>query len=142
MPTLVQLLALLFNQEVEFSPNADAQQRGLQQILDNPSAGVIWVAEHQGKVVGMVNLLFSISTALGEPVATLEDLVIAPEMRRQGLGATLLNSVIGFASKAGFKRITLLTDKDNSEAQAFYQKMGFTHSSMIPMRKFLSGGNA
>lgn len=127
----------LFSQEAEFKPDYTTQQRGIQLILDNPSAGMIWVVEYQGQVVGMVSLLFSVSTALGAPVATLEDFVVTSKLRGQGLGQTLLTSALEFAHKAGYKRITLLTDGDNLKAQVLYQKLGFTLSNMKPMRKVI-----
>ena len=83
----------------------------------------------------MVNLLFTISTALGGLVILLEDFIIHPDHRGQGYGSMLLDSVVNFAEKKDFKRITLLTDKVGAEVQNFFKKEGFEHSQMIPMRR-------
>ena len=85
-------------------------------------------------IVAMVNLLYSVSTAIGERVATLEDMVVVPGARGSGIGSALLAYAIGFARDRGIKRITLLTDHDNAGAQRFYSRHGFVRSPMIPLR--------
>ncbi len=133
-PALSALLVHLFVQEAEFQPDTVAQQRGLTAILNNSNVGEILVARQNGQIVGMVNLLYTVSTALGARVALLEDMVIAPSMRGSGLGSQLLAAAIEHAKQRGCLRITLLTDADNGAAHAFYQKQGFAPSSMIPLR--------
>ncbi len=142
VPVLCELLAQLFSQELEFQPDSEAQRRGLLQILDNPGCGLILVlrlqrAEQPEQVIGMVNLLFTISTALGERVALLEDMIIDRHHRQRGAGAQLLEAAISQAQQAGCRRITLLTDEDNLKAQQFYGRQGFTVSTMKPMRRML-----
>ena len=140
-PALSALLSILFTQEAEFQPDTAAQQRGLNAILSDPALGEILVARQNGQIVGMVNVLYSISTALGARVALLEDMVVAPAMRGSGLGSQLLAAAIKHAKQRGCLRITLLTDADNYAAQAFYQKQGFEKSSMIPLRCNLQAKN-
>jgi len=134
IPSMVQLLDELFSQDIEFVPNHEKQQKGLELIVNNPEMGEILVLKTEGRVIGMVNLLYSISTALGGKVAILEDMIITKEFRSKGLGSKLLGTAIDFASERGCMRITLLTDFDNDPAQAFYRKFGFSNSAMIPMR--------
>src|SRR5207302_11020404 len=55
-PRLVGLLALLFTQEPEFSPNAEKQREALDAILHDRSRGRIFVAREGGKVVGMAKI--------------------------------------------------------------------------------------
>lgn len=131
---LSELLSLLFDQEVEFLPNDLAQRKGLSTIIGNPDLGAILVARDGASILAMVNLLFTISTALGERVAMLEDMVVSPTARGSGIGSALLSYAIEFAKNSGVKRITLLTDGENFSAQKFYSKHGFTESTMIPMR--------
>lgn len=140
-PALSALLSILFTQEAEFQPDTAAQQRGLNAILSDPALGEILVARQNGQIVGMVNVLYSISTALGARVALLEDMVVVPAMRGSGLGSQLLAAAIKHAKQRGCLRITLLTDADNYAAQAFYQKQGFEKSSMIPLRCNLQAKN-
>jgi GNAT superfamily N-acetyltransferase len=138
IPALCDLLGILFSQEAEFKPNHEAQSRGLTRIISSPEIGLIVVARQDNQIIGMVNLLFTISTALGDRVALLEDMVVSPNARGSGVGSRLLEQAIQFARLNGCKRITLLTDSTNESAQRFYQKHGFGFSAMIPLRLSLS----
>lgn len=136
VPVLCDLLALLFTQEREFQPEPQAQRRGLMRILASPDVGQIWVARDvDGTVLGMVNLLFTVSTALGATVALLEDLVVVPDARGRGIGSALLVHALAQARSCGCRRVTLLTDHDNFAAQRFYARHGFKASGMLPMRR-------
>lgn len=134
IPSLCVLLHHLFSQEVEFQPDPAAQRRGLARIIDHPETGLILTARRNGVIVGMVNLLYTVSTALGERVVWLEDLIVAPDARNQGVGAALMTAAIDHAKKNGFRRITLLTDRDNAAAHDFYRRFGFVGSTMVPFR--------
>lgn len=138
IPALNELLAELFSQEQEFTPNSEAQSRGLLMIINNPDAGVVLVIRQNEKIVGMVNILFTISTALGARVALLEDMIIASTSRGENIGKQLLTEAISLARGRTCKRITLLTDGSNNLAQQFYAKQGFIASNMIPMRLSLN----
>jgi len=137
IPALCGLLDQLFSQEAEFISDRTVQTRGLEMILANPEIGTILVARRDNAVVGVVNLLYSISTALGARVATLEDMVIASPERGKGLGSQLLSAAIELCREQGCGRITLLTDSNNLDAQRFYQRQGFTLSPMVPLRLVL-----
>jgi len=134
IPALCGLLNELFTQESEFKPDYKAQSRGLAAIIDHPELGGILLARRQDQVLGMVNMLFTVSTALGERVALLEDMVVAPSTRNAGIGSMLIERAIAFAKQNGCKRITLLTDLSNEAAQRFYARHGFEASRMIPLR--------
>jgi len=138
IPALSTLLSVLFAQEAEFTPNPEAHAKGLARIIGAPELGTILVARDAESILGMVNLLFTVSTALGERVALLEDIVVTPQARGTGIGSQLLTQTIAFARTQGCKRITLLTDADNEAAQRFYEKHGFTLSDMLPMRLSLT----
>jgi GNAT superfamily N-acetyltransferase len=134
---LTELLMDLFAQEEDFTPNREKQLRGLRLILEQPSRGRIFVVRNEHKIVGMINLLITISTAEGGFVLLLEDLVIRPEHRGQGWGSRLHNHAIEIARQKKFLRITLLTDQPG-ESRKFYVKHGFVESGMVPMRLYLS----
>ena len=134
LPELVELLGLLFTQESDFAPNPEIQARGIQAILDNPGIGKFLVARQDSLCLGMVSLLFTISTAEGGPVVILEDLIVRENQRGKGIGKALLNAAIDYCRTHGFHRITLLTDRDNTAAIRFYEACGFKASGMMPLR--------
>ena len=84
--------------------------------------------------MGMANVLFTISSAMGGFVILLEDVIVHPDFRKLGYGTQLIEYVIDFAKRKDFLRITLLTDRISAESQRFFQKMDFVHSHMVPMR--------
>ena len=138
LPELTALVMELFARSGDFSPDRDVQERGLQLILEQPNRGRIFVLRNNHQIFGMVNLLFTISTACGGFVVLMEDVVVHPDHRGQGYGTRLLEHVLDFAKQKNFKRITLLTDKISAESQNFFRKHGFEYSNMIPMRKILN----
>lgn len=131
---LSELLGILFAQEREFSVDARRQHVGLEAILAHPDLGTIQVAQLGGRIVGMVVVLYSISTALGAPVAILEDLVVQPQTRGHGVGGALIQAALDAARARGCARVSLLTDGDNHRAHALYARFGFQASSMQLMR--------
>src|ERR1700741_4174613 len=135
---LSDLVGELFVQESDFRPNKEKQLRGLRLIFEQPNRGRVFVLRCEGAIVGMINLLFTISTAEGGFVILLEDLVIHKEYQGKGYGSKLLQYAIDFAKQKNFLRITLLTDRPENVAQAFFRKHGFVESSMVPMRLWIT----
>ena len=137
IPVLCELLWELFSQEVEFTPNKEIQEKALKKIIEDKNIGDIFVAVKENKVIAMVNILYTISTALGEKVAILEDMVVFKEFKNQKIGSYLIEFTLDYLKKNSFKRVTLLTDSDNFNAHNFYKKHEFTKSNMIVFRKSL-----
>ena len=137
---LVELLGILFESEAEFSADAEKQRVALQAILADTAKGKIYVAREGRQVVAMASLLYTISTAEGGKAAIFEDLVVAPEHRKRGIGEALLKHVVNEARAEGILRITLLTDMQNERAQAMYRRVGFVGSPMKPMRLKIKKG--
>lgn len=135
LPALTELVMDLFAMSSgDFRPDKEIQERGLRLILEQPSRGRIAVVRNDDQIFGMVNMLFTISTARGGFVILMEDVVIHPHHRGQGYGSMLLDHVKEFAKQKEFLRVTLLTDKISAESQEFFRKQGFEYSNMIPMR--------
>ena len=131
---LVGLLNDLFTQDIEFEPNYDKQKNGLERIIENPEIGEILLLKTEEKIVGMVSLLYTVSTALGGKVAILEDMIISKAYRKNGFGKLLLNEAISLSKNRNCLRLTLLTDYNNNIAIHVYESFGFKKSEMIPMR--------
>jgi GNAT superfamily N-acetyltransferase len=131
---LSSLLGELFSEESDFRPDREKQLRGLRLIFEQPNRGRVFVLRRDRSIVGMINLLFTISTAEGGFVILLEDLVIHREYRGHGYGSMLLDYAIEFAKQKNFRRITLLTDRPELRSQNFFRKHGFYESPMLPMR--------
>lgn len=144
LESLVDLLGSLFVLESEMRPDAAKQRAGLEAILAQPSSGMIFVAHQReaggsasGPVVGMISVLYTISTMLGGPAGIVEDFIVNPENRGQGVGRLLMDRVFSHARERGLLRLALQTDQDNFDAQRLYRSYGFEPSSMLLMRCYL-----
>jgi GNAT superfamily N-acetyltransferase len=142
LPLMAELLADLFAAEPDFTPDQAKQMRGLRLILEQPNRGRIFVLRNNTRIIGMINLLITISTAEGGFVLLLEDLVVHADHRGQGHGGRLLQHAVDFAREKGFLRITLLTHRDDQRVVEFYRRHGFVASEMMIMRLVLSPGAA
>ena len=132
---LADLLAELFMLESDFKPEREKQITGLRLILDDPAVGQLFVLRVGGSVAGMANALFTVSTAEGCRVVLLEDVIVNAAYRRTGLGRQLVEHILAWAAANGLPRVTLLADRDNAPALAFYERMGFEYSAMRVLRK-------
>ena len=125
IPELCDLLDCLFLQEAEFEPDRVAQMRELSAVINSNEIGDILMVNQASEIVAMVNLLYTVSTALGARIAILEDMVVLPQVCNQGVGLKLLDYAIQFAKEQGCQRISLLTDSDNEGAHRFTSNMNF-----------------
>ncbi|GAB5604277.1 N-acetyltransferase family protein [Sideroxyarcus sp. TK5] len=137
LPYMADLLAELFTLESDFKPDREKQISGLRTILDEPELGKLFVLRVDGKVAGMANALFTISTAEGGRALLLEDVIVSREYRGGGLGRQLVEHVLHWAKLRGIVRITLLADRNNQPALDFYRKLGFGDSNMTVLRRKL-----
>ena len=132
---MADLLAELFTLESDFEPERRKQIAGLRLILNNREVGQLFVLRVDGRVAGMANALFTVSTAEGRRVILLEDVIVKSAYRGTGLGRRLVEHILAWAAANGLPRVTLLADKDNAPALAFYERLGFEHSAMRVLRK-------
>ena len=134
LDAMADLLVELFTLESDFVPARAKQLAGLRLILEQPACGQLFVVRADDAVVGMANALFTVSTAEGKRVVLLEDVIIAARFRGHGLGRRLIEHIVAWAATNGLPRITLLADRDNAPALAFYARLGFALSAMHVLR--------
>lgn len=79
-----------------------------------------------GAAVGFTQLYPSFSSVSAARLFVLNDLFVAPEARRAGVGARLLQAAAGYARAVGAIGLTLSTAVDNTAAQRLYRAQGWT----------------
>jgi GNAT superfamily N-acetyltransferase len=84
------------------------------------------VAERAGSVVGFALFFVNFSTFLGKPGLYLEDLYVQPAERGRGTGKRLLLHLAQLAVHRDYGRFEWSVLDWNSNAIAFYEKMGAT----------------
>jgi GNAT superfamily N-acetyltransferase len=79
-----------------------------------------WIAEVDGERSGCV-----FCVAEDEETARLRLLLVDPRARGHGLGRLLVDTCVGFARSAGYRRMTLWTNDVLTSARAVYEAVGF-----------------
>lgn len=88
------------------------------EVTDNP-ASRCWVAELDGKVVGMIVVWLIVDEAHVATLAT------HPDFRRQGIGQRLLSDALRHLIEEGAKSSFLEVRESNLAAQEMYRKFGY-----------------
>jgi GNAT superfamily N-acetyltransferase len=92
---------------------------------DRPYVEAI-VAELGDRVIGYALFFHTYSTFLTQPGLYLEDVFVASEYRRQGVGKSLMTSVAKIAFDRGCGRLEWSVLEWNQNAIDFYQSLGAT----------------
>jgi len=133
--TLVGMLAdddLGAQREKLRDPLPDDYFRAFTAICEDPNNELV-VAEHEGEIVGMLQITFiPYLTYQGGWRALVEGVRINRQRRGQGLGRRMFEWAIARARERGCHLVQLTTDKARSDAVRFYESLGFkaTHEGM------------
>ena len=82
-----------------------------------------FVAEVDGRVVGLVHYLFHRSTTRLTDVCYLQDLFTDPALRGRGVGRALIEAVAAAAREAGSSRLYWQTHTTNAAGRALYDRV-------------------
>ena len=87
---------------------------------EGPLRRLVFVAEERGELQG-----FIVVKLLEQEPAEIENLAVAAEHRRLGVGAALCRAALQAAQEAGAVEATLEVNVVNTPAIKFYEKSGF-----------------
>jgi GNAT superfamily N-acetyltransferase len=101
----------------------------IEKLANDPDV-LLTVAEHEGRVVGIVtgHMLYAIHKA--EPVAMLTALVVLESARGLGIGKQLVSHVEEWARGRGASASSLTSALRRSEAHEFYRRLGYGHTGL------------
>ncbi|MBE3583497.1 MAG: GNAT family N-acetyltransferase [Limnochordaceae bacterium] len=150
---ILELLRILHEQVLGVkTPPRMQLARILDQHLDSPLYSVL-VAEWEGElppgegtgcvshrgtrpIVGLLSLSFR-STLLHAGVSgLLDELVVAPGYRNQGVARVLVEEAFRVAQAAGCHELEVSTQADNESALALYESAGFVRQGIWLEREF------
>ncbi|WP_108815987.1 GNAT family N-acetyltransferase [Loktanella sp. Alg231-35] len=93
-----------------------------------------FVAEQDGRVVGLVHYLFHRHCWRVENVCYLQDLYADPAVRGTGIGRKLIEAVYAAADDAGAPAVYWLTQDDNAAGRRLYDRVG-QHTNFIKYQR-------
>lgn len=107
------------------------------QILDDflasndPTCERGWIARQGEQRLGSI-----FCVRLQEDTAKLRLFLLTPAARGKGLGTRMLETCMGFARDAGYRRMQLWTHESHRAAGALYARSGWTLNSSAPVMSF------
>ncbi|MGA9315242.1 MAG: GNAT family N-acetyltransferase [Solirubrobacteraceae bacterium] len=99
-------------------------------LIDDASAGVVLIAEHEDEVVGIIGVSWQVAMRIPGRYGVIQELWVKPEFRYMTIGADLLEALAEVARKQGVERIEVGLPSERYPAldatEAFYINNGFT----------------
>ena len=108
-------------------------------LLRDKSLGRCWVVDAAGALAGYAILTYNYDLEFGGTEGIITEFFIAPNYRREGLGASMIGTVLEFCRSARIGTIELQVSRGNRRARAFYQALGFEPSDRIVMSIDVTG---
>jgi GNAT superfamily N-acetyltransferase len=133
----LEALARLFDGYRQFykeAPDLDGARAFLAERLERGES-VLFLAllDQNGQKIpaGLAQLYLSFSSTSMQRLWILNDLFVAPEARKYGVGRALLQAAREHAERTGAKGLELMTARDNHAAQALYESMGWQRDEVF-----------
>lgn len=117
-------LMFLYNGFVGEDRYSKYDNDSFQMVLNNPNASIL-LAEKEDKIIGFATFSVRAVVRYPKPIAELDELFVAPEFRKQGIGKRLLQTVLEGARELGCYRLYIESHYDHKAAHALYEEMGF-----------------
>jgi ribosomal protein S18 acetylase RimI-like enzyme len=128
--TVAGLLVRFRDHHGRSSPSEDSFLASVGQLIGR-SDTEFWLAaaDHDTPATGICQLRFRHSVWTAAEDCWLEDLYVAPEARRLGLGRALVQRTLDRARERGCRRVELDTNEDNHDAIRLYRSLGFSDTA-------------
>ena len=130
-PMTVDLLPSVIELEEACGLNSRGLE-GYRKMLSNPQSVLLVALSPSSPIspIGPIGLLGVFSGEVVVDELQIDNLAVAAQWRRQGVGRRLLESALSRASVLGARVATLEVRSANATARAFYEKEGFTPAGL------------
>jgi branched-chain amino acid aminotransferase len=111
-------------------PSPAALEEGARRLAEDPEAGALLVAEHEGELVGILAASWQFALHVPGRYGTIQDLWVHPEWRSKALGRELIMALVRVAGEAGVPRLEVGLPQPSfaqlPATERFYRENGFT----------------
>lgn len=104
---------------------------GVTAVLNDPEKGHYYIADSEGVSVGCLLITFEWSDWRNAPMWWFQSVFVAPEARGKKVFGQMYQFVMDQARKNGVKELRLYVEKENSNAQKIYEKLGMEQSHYL-----------
>ncbi len=115
--------------ELGYPVSKDQMERSLSTI-DLAGNDPVFVATHNGAIVGLVAVHIARWLQLDKPIARITALVVQSGHQRRGIGRRLIERALNHAREAGCGSVELTTAADRDGAHSFYKDIDFEETSI------------
>ena len=134
LPGDIPAMCDLFLPESARSADREKKAEELRPLLGPSDSSALFVAVQDGHVRGLCSIQTVISAAEGGPAGIVENLIVHPDHQGQGIGGSLLGSVMTWCTKQGITRMQLPACRDNVPALQVYFSRGWTGTGSIRLK--------
>lgn len=129
----LDLIVPLFDAYRQFYRQPSEPERARRFLLERfgHSQSVILLAFEGAAAIGFTQLYPSFSSAAMARILILNDLFVAPEARRRGVGTALLRAAAQYGRRVGAVKLALSTELSNTTAQSLYERMGWKRDTVF-----------
>jgi len=123
-PSVADLLT-----ELGYPTDTDGAAGRLRSAFADPNVYVL-VSEADGRVVGFLSAQVAAYFPTGSNLLRVTALAVSAAARRRGLGSGLLARAAEIAAARDCSGIEITTSESRHDAHAFYERLGFSRSSL------------
>lgn len=124
---VIDLILNIWENEFDYKNLKRPDIHNITEFYQKDQKSNFWIALLDDKLIGTIALKKG-----GNDSGYLKRMAIIKNMRRKGIGAKLLNTLMKFAKKNGYKKIYAGLVPENTIAISFYKKNGFVESKFVP----------
>lgn len=137
VPALVSLMRA-FYAESSYPLDALRAAQTFERLMAAPELGAVWLMVADGEPAGFVVLTVAFSMEYGGLRGFVDDLFVAPAVRRRGLAGAALEVVKAECARRSVRALLVETSSANAAALGVYRRAGFSESGRLLMTQPLA----
>ncbi len=122
--TIIDFQLAMALETEELKLDREVLTRGVNAVFTDPTLGLYYVAESEGRVVGSLMITYEWSDWRNGMVWWIQSVYVVPELRGRGVYAGLYAHIRLIVEQSTVRGVRLYVDKRNTAAQKVYTKLG------------------